>query len=255
MALIALVGSQGLRQQWGRVAMKIDSLSLRERAIIFAALAVLLFTVVNDWVLDPEFAKQKQLSEQIKGNQQRMEQIQAEIRQTIKVQSDPDEEGRARLVALKRQTGQMNAELLEMQKGLVSPDKMTTLLEDILKRNGNLRMVSLKTLPVASLGAAANAGSSMPEANKAPVGVTPERSDGGRDKVKTDASPTLVYTHGVEIVVQGSYLDMMNYMLALEGMPWQLFWGKARLDVTSYPDARLALTVYTLSLDKKWLNL
>jgi MSHA biogenesis protein MshJ len=264
--------THGLRQKWQRLAAKVDGLSLRERAIIFGAVAVLLFTLVNDLILDPEFAKQKQLSEQIKNNEQRMEQIQAEIRQTIKVQSDPDEEGRRRLTELKSQTRQMSGDLLEMQKGLVSPDKMSALLEDILKRNGNLRLVSLKTLPAASLGNAASGGtpSTASAAGTAPGSAEPTaakaRADGAaagtpglhsseRENGKADASPTLVYTHGVEIVVDGTYLDMMNYMAALEAMPWQLFWGRAKLDVTSYPDSRLALTVYTLSLDKKWLNL
>lgn len=266
MALAASNGTQGIRQQLQRLAAKIDGLSLRERAIIFAAVAVMLFTVVNDFIFDPEFAKQKQLSEQIKGNEQKMEEIQNEIRQTIKVQSDPDEEGRKRLSALKSQTRQMSADLLEMQKGLVSPDKMTALLEDILKRNGNLRLVSLKTLPAASLGNAASSGpvgsaaaavestgAQAKPGNVAPG--SPSTRSGDRDNAKTDALPTLVYTHGVEIVVDGTYLDMMHYMAALEALPWQLFWGRAKLDVTSYPDSRLALTVYTLSLDKKWLNL
>lgn len=266
MALAASNGTQGIRQQVQRLAAKIDGLSLRERAIIFAAVAVMLFTVVNDFIFDPEFAKQKQLSEQIKGNEQKMEEIQNEIRQTIKVQSDPDEEGRKRLSALKSQTRQMSADLLEMQKGLVSPDKMTALLEDILKRNGNLRLVSLKTLPAASLGNAASsgpvgsaaaavesAGAQAKPGNVAPG--SPSTRSGDRENAKADALPTLVYTHGVEIVVDGTYLDMMHYMAALEALPWQLFWGRAKLDVTSYPDSRLALTVYTLSLDKKWLNL
>jgi MSHA biogenesis protein MshJ len=265
-------GTQGLRQKWQRLAAKVDSLSLRERGIIFAAAAVLLFTLVNDVILDPEFAKQKQLSEQIKSNEQRMDQIQAEIRQTIKVQSDPDEDGRKRLAELKSNTRQMSADLLEMQKGLVSPDKMSALLEDILKRNGNLRLVSLKTLPAASLGNAASGGTGGTGASAGvtsgavDVTSTRPRIDGAvtaasgfhsgiRENVKVDPSPALVYTHGVEIVVDGTYLDMMNYMAALEAMPWQLFWGKAKLDVTSYPESRLALTVYTLSLDKKWLNL
>ena len=64
-----------------------------------------------------------------------------------------------------------------------------------------------------------------------------------------------IYKHGVEIVIQGRYLDMMHYMSALEAMPWQLFWGKATMQIDTYPDATLSLTLFTLSLDEKWLNL
>ncbi|MDL2353629.1 MAG: hypothetical protein QFF03_00065, partial [Pseudomonadota bacterium] len=69
-------------------------------------------------------------------------------------------------------------------------------------------------------------------------------------------APTdLLYRHGVELTVRGNYLDMVNYMDALEAMPTQLFWGRAELHVDEYPNARLALTLYTLSLDKKWMKL
>jgi MSHA biogenesis protein MshJ len=55
--------------------------------------------------------------------------------------------------------------------------------------------------------------------------------------------------------VRGSYLDMVDYMTALESLPTQLFWGKAQLEVEDYPSVRLTLTLYTLSLDEKWMKL
>ena len=55
--------------------------------------------------------------------------------------------------------------------------------------------------------------------------------------------------------MRGTYLDMLRYMAQLETIPMQVFWGKARLEVEEYPQATLTLTLYTLSLDKKWLNL
>jgi MSHA biogenesis protein MshJ len=57
------------------------------------------------------------------------------------------------------------------------------------------------------------------------------------------------------VTLRGSYLDMVDYMTALESLPTQLFWGKAQLDVEDYPSVRLTLTLYTLSLDEKWMKL
>ncbi|MDB5762631.1 MAG: biosis protein MshJ [Herminiimonas sp.] len=239
-----------MKQYWQQLVLKVDALTLRERAIIFAMLAVLLITLINTMLLDPQFAKQKQLSEQVKAEQEKINLIQTEIRQAINMHSDPDTGARERLKALRQQAGQMQAGLVDMQKGLVSPDKMTVLLEDILKRNGKLRLLSLKTLPASSL-----TGESPVEGNA--VAAQSAGTVTSVMKNKVDAAPAkgAVYTHGVEIVVQGEYLEMMNYMAELERMPWQLFWGKAKLNVDDYPKATLALTLYTLSLDKKWLNL
>ncbi|WP_229425003.1 hypothetical protein [Massilia sp. Se16.2.3] len=65
----------------------------------------------------------------------------------------------------------------------------------------------------------------------------------------------MLYRHGVEVTVRGNYLDMIGYMAALEAMPTQLFWGRAQLEAETWPDSRLTLTLYTLSLDAKWMKL
>ncbi|CAN5905440.1 N/A [soil metagenome] len=238
-----------MKQYWQKMVLKIDALSLRERCIIFAMVAVLLIVVVNATLLDPQFIRQKQLSEQIIADRARMNLIQTEIRQMVVVQSDPDAANRERLQVLKQQSMQMQSVLMDMQKGLVPPDKMAVLLEDILKRNGKLRLLSLKTLPVASL--------TEPVASEAGAVDKTAAAPAAAAKTKADSPSAVgaVYTHGVEIVVQGSYLDMMNYMAELESTSWQLFWRNAKLNVDEYPSATLTLTLFTLSLDKKWLNL
>ncbi|MGZ3159119.1 MAG: MSHA biogenesis protein MshJ [Burkholderiaceae bacterium] len=232
------------------MALKIDALSLRERVIIFAMSALILIVLINTLVLDAQFAQQTRLSQKIKQERSQIAGMQSDIQQKVQDHSlDPDAARRLQLASVKRQSNQMQIALADTQKGLVPPEKMASLLEDILKRDGRLRLISLKTLPVSGLiespvseikgDAASTPGTSMVTA-----------------KEKKDIQPAgSVYKHGVEITVQGSYLDMMNYMTELESMPWQVFWGKAKLTVGEYPQATLTLTLFTLSLDKKWLNL
>jgi MSHA biogenesis protein MshJ len=239
-----------MKQHWLKLSGKIDALSLRERVIIFAMIAILAIVLFNALLLDPLFAKQKRLSQQVRADQELIEQLQSQMRQTLKDQQDPDAPNRARLKDVRQQLDLMHARLLEMEKGLVSPDRMPALLGDILKRDGRLKLVSLKTLPAASLTETSSVDTATTVEKVAlSTGITSNKSEA----IPSDANP--VYRHGVEIVVQGAYLDMVQYMDALEGMPWQLFWSKARLQVKEYPVSTLTLTLYTLSLDKKWLNL
>ena len=63
---------------------------------------------------------------------------------------------------------------------------------------------------------------------------------------------TLPLTHGVEVVVEGRYLDLVAYLERLERQPWDLFWGSTQL-YADYPRSRLKLTLYTLSLERAWL--
>jgi MSHA biogenesis protein MshJ len=238
-----------MKLYWQRLVLRIDALSLRERAMIFAMVAVILITLVTTILLDPLFAKQKQLTERIKQEQEKTAEIQAEIQQKVRARGiDPDTANRMRLEALKEQSTNMQGAMRDVQKGLVSPDKMSELLESILKQNGKLRLVSLKTLPVADLPELVSLQSKTAGEKSAAATASP---------AKQDSQPTsaFVYRHGVEIMVEGGYLDMMSYMAALEAMPWQVFWGKAKLSVDEYPRATLTLTLFTLSLDKAWLNI
>jgi len=237
-----------MKHYWTRFVTRIDALSLRERVIVFVMVVLVVLMSANAILLDPLSAKYKLLSEQVKQDQTKTAGLQQEMQLKIRSQAaDPDEADRRRLQQLTTQITQMQSALVDMQKGLVAPEKMAALLEDILKRNGQLRLLSLKTMPVTSLN---DSDASLP--SSASAKTTPAVSVG--EKGEGQAKGT-VYRHGVELAVQGSYLDMMNYMAALEAMPWQVFWGKAKLNVDEYPKATLTLTLYTLSLDKKWLKL
>lgn len=236
-----------MKEQWKRIEARIDALTLRERAMVFAAAVAVLVAMTNLLLLDPLFARQKALSTQVKMEQQQVAAIQKEIEQRVKSQSaDPDIAMRERLRILKAQSEKIHGELAGMQRGLVSPDKMASLLEDILARNGKLQLVSLKTLPASPLVQAQ-------EDFAAPAKAPATGSDATKQADK--ASVETLYKHGVEIVVQGTYADITNYLTQLEGMPWQLFWAGAALNVDAYPKVSLKLTLFTLSLDKQWMNI
>src|SRR5690606_35904892 len=128
-----------------------------------------------------------------------------------------------------------DAELRDMQRGLVAPERMVRLLEGMLAGNSRVRLVSLKTLPVTSL-----------------VEPVKQVADDGSGSVAVEQRQ-LVYKAGLELTVEGSYPDLVEYQARLEKLPWQMFWARSQLDASRYPEVRLTLTLYTLSLDKAWL--
>jgi len=231
---------------WQKLSTRIDAMSLRERVLIFLMAAVILLVLLNLLLLDPQFTRQKLLSQRITSEQGQIAAIQAVIQQKVRAQAtDPDALPRQQLEQARQRAAQLRAELQKTQDALVAPEKMPALLEAILKRDGRLQLVSLKTLPVSDLAPAP--ADRKPEAAAAPAAAVaaPAVADG----IGT------VYRHGVEITVAGGYPDMLRYMAELEAMPWQLYWGKAQLRVEAWPQAHLTLTLYTLSLDKTWMNL
>lgn len=219
---------------------------MRERLMVFAIAALLVVTVLDRLFISPQFASQQQLSQKIKADRQQFAAIREEIRNRISAhQVDPDAAARLRLKQLTEQQAHMRSQLQGMEKGLVSPDRMAAMLENLLQRDGKLRLKSLRTLPVSPLNEPLDGAS--PQAGTARPGVN--------EKTASAAPKATVYKHGVEIVVEGTYADIAHYLAELERLPWQLFWAGTRLDADGHPTVRLTLTLFTLSLDKTWLNI
>ena len=231
--------SASIKQRVLQLAARIDALSLRERGMVFGASIAVLVFAGHTVVLAPQDAKQAALRTQIDQQQAAIAAIDGEI--TARVEGsriDPDAQSRTRLNTMQQEMGQLGSELLALEHGLVPPERMGPLVEGILRANGRLKLVSMRTLPAEPL-AAPGAASAAP--------ATPAATAGG--------DVPLLYRHGVEVTVRGNYLDMVDYMSTLDAMPTRMFWGRAQLDVETYPTARLTLTLHTLSLDRQWMKL
>lgn len=244
------------------LANRINARTLRERVMLFAVAAALIVFLLFSLYLNPLLARQAALRAQVSQQRDNISGIDGEISSKLQAfEVDPNAAAVARLATLTAETAQLSASLRAVQKGLVAPERIAPLLESILKANGRLQLVSMKTMPLSPFSdgalplkprAAAPAPAEM--ATLAPVAASTIAA--APASAPAPAAPSdLLYRHGVELTVRGNYLDMVDYLDALEAMPTQLFWGRAALDVEEYPNARLTLTVYTLSLDKKWMKL
>lgn len=266
-----------MKQEWKKLEARIEALSLRERGMVAFAVAAAVMFVVYSLLMEPAFKREKELLAQMQQQRSDIVLMDGElVQRQAMAQMDPDLSSRQRLEKTKAENEAMRDSLRNMQKGLVPPERIGQLLEQMLQGNSRLKLVSLKTLPARGMSdgrfaepapneVARPAGEVQqmmtsalspvpPPATAAPVTApgTPAAPAAPRAPVKQEE---LLYRHGVQVVLQGNYLDMVSYMESLERMPAQLFWGKATLDSADYPKARLTLTLYTLSLDTKWISL
>ena len=209
-----------------RYAERIDAASLRERAMIFLALALGLVFLANAALIEPLRVKQKRLTAENQQRQQELQSLQGGLQRLMQgAGQDTDSLNRARQAALRAELARFNAKLEQEQRRFTSPDRMRALLGEMFERNKQLTLVDLKTLPVTPLGTAR-------------AGVTTSQG---------------LFRHGIELTVSGAYLDLYEYLRTLERLPAQLYWGRAELSVGEYPSSTLKLTLYTLSFDRAWL--
>lgn len=226
-----------MKQLLQKYADSIDAMALRERAMFFGAVALVLMTLLQVFLLNPVLSRRSQLSAQIAQQEEETKAIQAKIQSLVRpAVPDPDALNREKLKSLHAQMAQLDQQFQEQQKQFVPAEKMAALLENMVVKNRKLQLLSLRNLP----------GTGLTEDARAATGAVGRRAKapGARE----------VYRHTVELSVKGSYFDLLDYLVALERMPQRVFWDGFELSVVQYPQSVLKLTVYTLSPEKSWLT-
>lgn len=227
-----------MREQWRKLSAQFDARVVRERLLILFGVIIGTALLYDALVLQPIEARKKRLERQI-----------AELRTTLKLADsvlaaqipivDPDDVRRSYRDALREQLAGIDQSMQGLQRGLVPPEHMAKLLEEMLSRSRGLRLLSLRTLPVQRFETpgTAPAGKGGDQTAK-PAPKDPERT---------------VYQHSFEITLQGSYFELHDYLAQLEKLPWQMFWGRVNVNTEQYPRLLVTLTVQTLSLSRAWL--
>ncbi len=229
-----------MKRLWLTYAAKINALKLRERLLVFgAALAIVLF-LMDSWFIDPVTKRSDAFATRTAQRQSELDALQLEIKKLEQARSNVDGANLARRDSLKRELGAIEATVAAAQQGLVPAEQMKTVLQEMLARNPQLQLISMRTLPVTPLV------EKPAKAEKAEVAAPaargqPAPGEGG------------VFKRGVQITIQGSYADLHDYLDRLEKLSWRMFWSRASLDADEYPRLTLTVTIYTLSLDKAWL--
>ena len=228
-----------MKKRWEKLVERIDNATLRERALIFTTLAVLLVFIMDAVLIGGETERQRRLSKDIAQRQTEMKSLQEQLQKMARARgADPDRDKRKRLEGINAETAKLESAIAEEQRKFTDPSQMRVVLQGLLDRGPGVRLVDFKTLPAASIA----------ESRGAPAGDKPaaKPASGGE---------RFVYRHEFELTVSGTYADLHRYLSELEKLPTRLHWGVAELATTKqHPMLTLKLTVHTLSLDKAWMS-
>lgn len=223
--------NSSLKDSWQQMIAKFNALNARERWMIFGAL-LCVFYGLFDFLVAPSLAKQKTLTAEIANDQTKLEALNLEMLALTKNGGQQKSPEQQKIDALQTELQGLENTVGNLKSSLVSPEKMPDLLSDLLKKNSALKLVSLKTLPTKEMFEQKNA---LPQTAS-------------------------IFKHGVEMTIEGRYLDLLDYIANVEKMPWHVLWERANLVVdnentSETPASQLTLTVYTLGLDKTWLSI
>ena len=214
---------------------RINQLALRERALVAACLLAVIF-LIWELVLQSPIDKQTQtLNTQIAALHTQREAVEEKINQLIAVASnDQSLPKKQTLKQLQNDLVQLDNQLSEVSEGLVRADELPQILQDVLVRTSDLKLLQMQTLPVQELQF------------RAPVTETLAKGE--------VAAGAGVYKHTVSLRLSGSYFQVLRFLQSLENDKWHFYWDQLDYRVTQYPQAEVELRVYTLTADKGLLG-
>lgn len=224
-----------MKPQWARFQTWLEALSLRERAMVFAAGVAVIGFLLWLGLLQPLVDGNRRLTARLAGHNSLLATLTPQTDELRRLQAvDPDAVVRDQLADIDKQLAEIEEAMVQQQGGMVAPGQMAALVKGLLGRTPGLQLVGLRTLPVAPLMAPVD---SAAAANPA-AGVE-----------------TGLYQHGLDLTLEGRFGDLLAYATRLEGQPLHVLWGRTRIDALAYPKVTMTLTLYTLSLERTWLQL
>jgi MSHA biogenesis protein MshJ len=219
-----------VKQIWSQWVQRLDALSERERVLIFLAGVAVVLAMAFLAGIEPALKQRRMLSARMTDQQAQLVAADAQKQALARaLAQDPDAAIRGQIAEKEGELAELDSQLAGLQRTLIAPERMAVVLEQLIGPERGVRLVSLRNLPAAPL------------VEKETAGANAEQG-----------AAQHVYKHGVEVVVEGSYLNLLAYVGRLERQPWQVYWGKTVLSA-DYPKAVVSLTLYTLSLGKSWL--
>lgn len=195
----------------------------RERVLSIVVGLCAIVAAVDVGVLAPQRAESKKLMREVDAAQNHLQQMQVLAAQQA---STGESELRQRRIDLEQRRARAMQVIGEAQVDLIAPQEMTKQLQAILVRHPTLRIMGM------------NSSSPKPLVEQAGA------SAGGG-----------IFQHGLEVQIEGPYLDLLGYLEALERAPYRLYWRELEIKVgtTGLPVTRLAF--FTLSRESAWLRL
>ncbi|MCP4413013.1 MAG: type II secretion system protein M [Gammaproteobacteria bacterium] len=227
-----------MNELWIKASQQVNALSLREKILLLLAGFIVIPYILDFFLLQPlrdNASEWRQQTDIIRQSLASFSEQQNDL--LVEIKKDPAMELERKIEGIEGALESAQQALRQYTDTLIAPQRMASMLENMLHERGDLKLVSLHNLPVAPLfkGQEPNAGQSDEEK-------------------QVDEDVFGLYRHGIQLVFKGNYMSTKDYLANLEKLPWKFYWQSFNYEVQKYPTAVVQLNIYTLSTSKWWIG-
>lgn len=223
-----------MKQRIATLIQSVDRLSLRERLFVLGAGLAILGGLWEAALASPLDARKHEAAARVEALKDRLQVLDKALSSAAAGMTEGMPAQLSQLTALRDRVAAGDQEVRVFTSDLVDPKEMRLVLEELLRRQGGLKLVTATNLPAKPL-----------------VESTAEPA---ADGAKPKSSEPQLYRHTLVLTLEGSYLDCLAYLEAVEKLPWHFFWSRIEFKEDGYPRNAILLELRTLSLDKEWIG-
>lgn len=214
------------------IVKKIETLSSRERLLLFLTIISTIYYIWSALVLDNVLAAKQQLAQEaesitknIPGLQKRMQEI------SRSAANNPNKELSNKVEELKQENINLEKNIMGVTQQLIPAEQMAALLGDIIAADRDLSVTKIENIA------------------EEPVFAQ------GDEHGSKNMGNLQIYRHGLALEFDATYFATRKFLQALEALPWKIVLGELDYKVGEYPHAKVRIVIYTLSLQKAWLGM
>ena len=206
---------------FSQIEQAFNNLTLRERAFIFCALLICVFSISYFWIFEPGILQQAKAEKALQLSYQQENSLDNEIAEIkLRLQKDPVQEINNNIAFSLQTLAALDKQLDDKLVKFIYAQEMPVVLSKVLARSPGVKVLSLMTLPVAVFNSSTGA---------------------------AESATNIFYKHTLEIQLVGDYNAIYQYFLNLEGLQEKFYWSALTYQVIDYPLAKVTVQIYTLS--------
>ncbi|MBT0586866.1 type II secretion system protein GspM [Alteromonas oceanisediminis] len=205
---------------------KFTALSSREKNLVVISAVVLILFVGFTFVVEPQSIENDRVELELANAKIELNGVEQQVLLLQEaLQDDPNQALQARINALNERIDALDQAFSSSMRELVPAEQMPVVIDQMLQQASEISLLEMNSIPPTSVFAADSANADLP-----------------------------LYQHGVQFVFSGHYADILNYLKAVEGFPWQIYWRSLDYQVDEHPNATITLELFTLSTSKAFLG-
>lgn len=143
---------------------------------------------------------------------------------------------------VRTQISEIEKRMSEEIEGLVPPQAIVAVLEELLEETPGLRLIRLESEPPHQIG------------SKDPVDAANGTGVTASNDPQLNAGIEQLYRHGVRIEIEGDFPSTLDYLQRVEQSEWHLMWDALDYRVESYPTAIITIDFHTISQSEEWIG-